>query len=62
MLIFKTSTLKQPRWMSQVNTIKEVTYIELSMLEEHQQPSMTYFLPTSSTNFPPAYECTRGIF
>ena len=48
--------------MSQVYTIKEATYVELSMLEEHQPPSMTYFLPTPSTNLPTAYECMRGMF
>ena len=42
--------------------VKEVIYLELSMLEGHQSQNMTFFIPTSFINLPTAYECMRGIF
>ena len=48
--------------MSPAYIIKEVTYVELPILEGHQPPSVTYFIPMSFINPPTAYECTRGIF
>ena len=62
MFKFKISTLKRQRQKSQVYVIKEAIYLELSMLEGHQQQNVTYFIPMSFINLPTAYKCMRIIF